>query len=248
MKQELAERQEQPQQVATVTDTASIMAVISRAASDPNTDVEKLERMMAMYERMESRQSEVAFNAALTQLQADLPEITERGQIKHGEKIISTYAKWEDVNRVIKPILKDHGFGLSFRVDTADKVHVEAVLSHDSGHSERTSITLPSDSSGSKNPVQAVASSVSYGKRYTAGALLNLTSGGEDDDGSTAVQVATIDDKQKSILADLIAATETNEALFLKWVFPNGGQHTLDEIPASMFKKCETQLKRKLGK
>jgi len=40
------------------------------------------------------------------------------------------------------------------------------------------------DTSGSKNGVQAVASSVSYGKRYTAGLLLNITTTGEDDDGN----------------------------------------------------------------
>ncbi|HET9820175.1 MAG TPA: ERF family protein, partial [Rhodanobacteraceae bacterium] len=56
------------------------------------------------------------------------------------------------------------------------------------GHREETSITLPADTSGSKNAVQAVASSTSYGKRYTAGALLNLTSHGEDDDAFSAVK------------------------------------------------------------
>ena len=42
---------------------------------------------------------------------------------------------------------------------------------------------LPADISGGKNPLQAIGSSTSYGKRYTAGALLNITSRGEDDDG-----------------------------------------------------------------
>jgi hypothetical protein len=42
------------------------------------------------------------------------------------------------------------------------------VLSHELGHSEETTMTLPLDTSGSKNNVQAVGSSTSYGKRYTA--------------------------------------------------------------------------------
>lgn len=58
------------------------------------------------------------------------------------------------------------------------------MLSHRAGHREVTSIVLPVDTSGSKNGVQAVASSVSYGKRYTAGLLLNITTTGEDDDGN----------------------------------------------------------------
>ncbi|MNE66080.1 ERF superfamily protein [compost metagenome] len=61
------------------------------------------------------------------------------------------------------------------------------MLSHRDGHRETTSILLPADATGSKNAVQAVASSVSYGKRYTAGALLNFTTTGEDDDGQGAI-------------------------------------------------------------
>ncbi|WP_122221652.1 phosphoadenosine phosphosulfate reductase family protein [Pseudomonas syringae group genomosp. 3] len=56
---------------------------------------------------------------------------------------------------------------------------------------EATSIVLPVDATGSKNGVQAVASSVSYGKRYTAGLLLNITTTGEDDDGNGPVAQLT---------------------------------------------------------
>ena len=33
-------------------DAGTLMSVISRAASDPNTDVDKLERLLGMYERI----------------------------------------------------------------------------------------------------------------------------------------------------------------------------------------------------
>ena len=52
-------------------------------------------------------------------------------------------------------------------------------------------MVLPVDTSGSKNGVQAVASSVSYGKRYTAGLLLNITTTGEDDDGNGPAATVT---------------------------------------------------------
>ncbi|UVN13408.1 hypothetical protein FBPa19_0019 [Pseudomonas phage vB_PaeP_FBPa19] len=98
-----------------------------------------------------------------------------------------SYALWEDINERLKPILAKHGFALTFRTPRNEKgVEVEGVLSHRGGHSERTSMLLPADTSGNKNAVQAVASSVSYGKRYTAGALLNYTTHGEDDDAFTA--------------------------------------------------------------
>ena len=166
-----------------VAEGAAILAVISRAAADPATDVEKMERLMAMYERMEDRKARAEFAADLAEMQDSLPSIGERGNAAGRY----TYALWEDINAAIKPILKRHGFALSFRTDFTDGIAVTGVLSHRSGHQEETTIKLPADNSGNKNAVQAVASSVSYGKRYTAGALLNLTSHGEDDDAFTAV-------------------------------------------------------------
>ncbi|MBL7230493.1 MAG: ERF family protein, partial [Pseudomonas sp.] len=97
----------------------------------------------------------------------------------------STYALWEDINEMIKPVMAKYGFALTFRTPRNERgIEVEGVLSHRAGHREVTSIVLPVDASGSKNGVQAVASSVSYGKRYTAGLLLNITTTGEDDDGN----------------------------------------------------------------
>lgn len=177
------------------TDAASLMEVISRAANDPNTDVDKLERLLALYERITDRTAKAAYNAALALMQPQLPVITERGEIKNNAGAVqSTYAKWEDINDAIKPILASHGFGLSFRTGRAEGgITVTGVLSHSAGHSEETTITLPIDASGSKNNVQGVGSSTSYGKRYTAGALLNLTSRGEDDDGQRGGMSAALE-------------------------------------------------------
>jgi len=168
--------------MAAPSEAASLLSVISRAASDPNCDIDKMERLMAMHERMIERQAAAEFARDLAEVQTKLPSIKERGEVTGRYK----YALWEDINDTIKPILTKYGFALSFRTDFAEGIAITGVLSHRGGHSERTTIKLPADPSGGKNPVQAVASSVSYGKRYTAGALLNLTSYGEDDDGRKA--------------------------------------------------------------
>lgn len=165
-------------------EAVGMLPMIERAARDPNVDVDKMERLMSMMERVESRHAEAAFATDLAEMQDELPSIGERGNAAGRY----TYALWEDINAAIKPVLKRHGFALSFRTDFTDGISVTGVLSHKGGHKIDTTIKLPADASGNKNAVQAVASSVSYGKRYTAGALLNLTSHGEDDDAFTAVQ------------------------------------------------------------
>lgn len=185
----IAHRQDTPAAVIQPAgESATILQVIQRAAADPQCDIEKMERLMSMHERFLAKQAEQQYAEALAMMQQELPVITERGGIKDkGGRIQSTYALWEDINEAIKPILAKHGFALTFRIPRNERgIEVEGVLSHRAGHRETTSILLPADTSGNKNAVQAVASSVSYGKRYTAGALLNFTSCGEDDDGQSA--------------------------------------------------------------
>lgn len=185
---ELMVMQENGQAIPAVrTEAASLMEVISRASSDPNTDVDKLERLMAMYERIKSAEAKRAYTIALRVAQREIPVISEQGKTDK-----TTYALWEDVNDVIKPILDRNSLNLSFRCGQTPegRILVTGVLAHDDGHSEETTISLPSDTSGSKNAVQAVGSSTSYGKRYTAAALLNITSRGQDDDGKKAGKVS----------------------------------------------------------
>lgn len=204
MSTQIIERQDTAVAVP-VSESATILQVIQRAAADPQCDIEKMERLMAMHERMQARSAEAEFNAAMARMQIEMPSIAERGAIKVNGSVRSNYATFEDINDVVKPVMKEYGFAISFRVDNeGSMIKVTGVLMHQAGHREETSMLLPSDSSGSKNSVQAVGSSVSYGKRYVMSALLNITTRGEDDDGYAAVPAATVTDAQAKQLQGLL--------------------------------------------
>lgn len=226
---------------AAIAETSAIVQMIERAASNPAVDIDKMERLLEMQERVLNRRSREAYMAAFAQMQPALPEIAERGK-GHGN---ITYALWEDVNAAIKPILSAHGFGLSFRVGRAsDKITVTGILSHRDGHSEETTMELPLDQSGSKNAVQAVGSSTSYGKRYVAGALLNLTSRlreDRDDDGAAAGLGETITDEQAIMLRELIEAKEADKAAFLKFFKID----RLGDLPAGKYDQAAGMLRQK---
>lgn len=193
----------------------SLMAVISRAAENPNTNVDNLERLLGMYERIKAQSAKAEYFAAMSQMQDELPSIKERGEIKIGNTPGQKYALWEDINAAIKPVLKRHGFALSFRTGMVEtKISVTGVLSHSGGHSEETTMLLPSDTSGSKNAVQAVGSSTSYGKRYVASALLNLTTGEVDDDGKAAGAGDLIDDDQIQTIMDMLKRDDMDKDKF----------------------------------
>lgn len=226
---------------------ASIFDVIARAAGDPTFDVEKLERLMAMEERVAGRNAQAAFASAFAQMQQDLPTIAERGV---GDKKMK-YALWEDVNEAIRPVLAKHGFGLSFKTGrSTDRVTVTAILMHRVGHSEETTLELPVDTSGSKNAVQAVGSSTSYGKRYTAQALLNLVSRDgieHDDDGRGARESAApahITEEQADKIEDLIGEVGADREKLFRYLKIT----SLLDIYANRFDDVVRLIETKRGK
>lgn len=234
-------------------ETTAIISMIERAARDPAVDIDKMERLMLMQERAMERNARAAYAEALALLQPELPSVARNGKIIVTDKtdrskvIQSTaYARWEDINEAIKPALAKHGFSLSFKVGMASdgKITVTGILMHREGHQEETTITLPHDSTGSKNAVQAVGSSTSYGKRYTAGMLLNLTSHGEDDDGKGADQPATITDEQVEELVEMIDSVGAHKGRFLQHL----RVETLADLPASRFDEAVAALNAKRGR
>lgn len=224
-------------------DATAIIQMIERAALNPAVDIDKMERLLEMQERVMVRQAKADYMAALADMQPELPVIEERGGIKdRAGKVQSTYALWEDINEAIRPVLARHGFSLSFRTgQDGAQIIVTGVLGHRSGHSEETTMHLPADGSGSKNAVQAVGSSTSYGKRYTAQALLNLTSRGEDDDGKAAGAGQAISQDQLEEIMALMEEVGADREKFLNYLQIDG----LSDMPQAKFRKAITALEAK---
>ncbi|WP_278939908.1 ERF family protein [Pseudomonas helleri] len=205
------------QTVAPISTDNSILAVISRAAADPTCDIEKMERLLAMHERMQAKTAEAAFNAAMAEMQCEIPTVGQGALNTHTDK---TYATLDDINVTLKPIMQTHGFAISFKVEnTAAGVSVTGILMHRDGHREETTMLLPVDIGKGRNAVQAVGSSTTYGKRYVMCALLNITTGEmQDDDGHGAGD--TGDDLREQVVTDILERVDqTKDAEELKAVW-----------------------------
>jgi len=170
-----------------VIEEPTAVSMFERLAKDPSVDVEKLERLIQMQERIMRHNAKSAFDSAFAQMQAALPEITERGQIAVKGIVRSTYAKLEDIHAAIKPVLKAHGFAIRHRTEWPDDrtgiIRIVGILSHEQGHAEESVFEAPLDRSEYRTDIQSMGSTVSYGRRYTTLDLLNITTRGADDDG-----------------------------------------------------------------
>lgn len=194
----------------------SILAVISRAAADPACDIDKMERLMAMHERMQAKDAEQKFNEALALLQSEIPTVFEGAQNKHTG---NTYADLDDITRTVKPFMSKHGFSITFKVsNNAAAVSVTGILLHSGGHREDTTLVLETDKGPGRNAVQALGSTVTYGKRYAMCSLLNITTGDKaDDDGAASSSVQMITPAQaKQVQALLDKCSEAVHANFEK--------------------------------
>ncbi len=202
----------------------NLLTMIADAARDPNMNVEKMERLMAMHERLVANQQRTAFMAAMGRLTPKLPEI----------------ARLEDIDRAIRPLIAEEGFSMSFDSIPVDgKVRVTCKLSHAEGHFETKQIDLPLDNSGSKNGAQSVISTVSYGRRALVKMFFNLIEAGEDTDGNSA-EVISAD--QAIAIRDLIKESGANERNFLELI---AGTQSIEEIPARDYKRVMNALETK---
>lgn len=224
-------------------DSGVILRMIDKLAAKPDVDLMRVEQMFDLYERAQAHEARLQFDASLSDMQPNLPVIEARGRIKNNAgKTQSNYARWEDCVEKINPIVSRYGFALSFNTTNVEsnQVTVTCTLSHQSGHRESTSLTLPFDSSGSKNTVQSIGSSLSYGKRYTAFALLNIVSRGEDDDGLSAGS-NRISDEQAQAIRDLVESTGSDLNKFLTAFQVD----QIQDLPAKAYDRAVSLLSRK---
>jgi hypothetical protein len=172
----------QEEGLARVQETSGLALVVERLAANPDVDVAKLEKIIELQERILAHQAEAEFNSAFALMQPEIPTIIERKQGDAGKWM---FAPLEDIIAPMRQILSRHGFSISHSTEWPDgkTVKVIGLLTHRGGHARRSEFQATADQTGSKNAIQALGSSVSYGKRYTTKDLLCIVTAGEDDDG-----------------------------------------------------------------
>jgi len=151
-------------------------------------DIQSIEKLVKLHNDFEEREARKMFFAGLSRFQSQLPIIEKKGKAgfdhrNGGGRTEYTYAKLEDIAKAIKPLLVENG--LSYRYEQKHDplmITVTCVITHKDGHEERTEMSGAADNSGKKNPIQQVASTVSYLRRYTMTGALGITVSDEDDD------------------------------------------------------------------
>ena len=168
------------------TPDAMLMYAMSQGAT-----LEHLEKLYALKRQWEQDEARKAFVADLAAFKAEPLEIRKNKKVgyttKEGDFVGYEHADLAEVVRVVAPALARHS--LAHRWDVArqgDRIHVTCILQHAGGHSEALTLDGAPDNSGKKNPLQQVASTITFLERYTLMALCGVAASGDDDDGRGA--------------------------------------------------------------
>ena len=242
---------------------STVLALIERVALDPCADVEKLERMMAMYERLKAKEAEFAYNEAKGRILKKLARIKiiknrsvlyemESGKPQKGTYEAFKYAPLEEIDKHLRPLLAKEDMDLSYSDEPREDggILIRGRLKHlPGGHYEDSFMPAPLDTTGGKSNVQAVGSTNSFLRRYVACNIFNIVVVGDDDDGTGG----TIDEAQTKTILDLITKAKIGPR-FLKYMKAQSIEKVgsleaaVATIPARDYRKAISTLEEHIGK
>lgn len=216
------------QEVA-VTQGSSISDLIQFAITG-KADLDKLEKLLVLKRQEEADLARKFYHKAMAAFKANPPKIDKDKDVAYGTTKYS-HASLGNITEKISTELSKYGLSASWTTKQNGQICVTCRITHEFGHSEETTLCAPSDTSGAKNAIQAIGSTITYLERYTLLALTGLATYDDDDGKAAGVPVELISEKEQHQLADLLIAKEIKESKFLEYM----KVASLAEIPKTKF-------------
>lgn len=202
-----------------------------RAALEQKADVAQMKGLLELHLQWEAAQAEKAYNAAMARFKKVCPPtITKDKTVSYGKGQGATTYNHASLGHELDEItnlLGEHGFSVEHDVDVAPdfkRISVTCIITHEGGHSKTTTIPGPPDTSGSKNSIQQIASTVTYLRRHTLECRLGIATRDEDTDGR-APEVEAPEGH-----SPIPARAEKAIGAFRKWIATKEGDTTQKDL------------------
>ena len=224
-----------------------ILAMISRAAENPATDISKLKELLALEREVRQERAAGSFAEDMRKAPSEMAPVVRDAENTHTK---SKYARLETIDAEIRPIYTRHGFSLTFNsVPAASGLTITCEVLHSSGHCKRYELSGALDTAGAKGTdnktsIQGLGSTASYLRRYLTCLIFNITLKNEDRDGNA---MGFITEQQVNTILDMFTACDMDLASQSKFLdFVNA--ETVNEIPRRNYEKGMVALRTKLRK
>lgn len=236
-----------------VSEGDAFLAMIERAARDPQVDIDKMERLLDRRERMDAQERVRAFNSAMAAAKAEFEPIVKRHLVdfvnKDGKRTTYKHEDLADISAAVDPVLARHGLNTRYRATSNpnEPITCTCIVTHEGGHFEETTLSAGADTTGGKNSIQGIASTLSYLQRMTKKAALGLAAA-RDDDGrlaGAATAAERITEQQVAELNSLLQKTP-EPAANVQIIFQHFKIDNLSELTPDQYRKTVSQLSKKL--
>lgn len=227
---------------------AAVLSIIERMARDPNIDPDRVERFLVMAREDRAERARIAFNAAMSACQAELPRVLRDARNTHSG---AAYARLESIAKATAPIIARHGFSLSFDTEPSPiqgNLRVTCTCAHEAGHERAYHLDLPPDTAGAqgkanKTPIQGIGSTITYARRYLVLQVFNiaLTNDPHDTDGAP---VGGSEDAVSDEQADELRQALTKHRIGIDEFLRHYGAESVPDLPASKFKEAMAEIER----
>lgn len=227
-------------------ESAALISMIERAARDPNVDIDKMERLFQMHERIDRQRRETAYNSAMASAQAELVPVARK---LNNSQTKSKYADLAALSEAAMPVIYRHGFGIShseFKSDRAGHLGVRAEVTHASGFSKLYDFHIPMDGTGLKGnanmtATHAYGSTFSYGRRYSTCGVFNIAT--KDDDGNAAGAKPSAESATVEQITQLIKDSGSS----LTWFLETYSVETLEDLTGKQRDEIRSKLTAKIA-
>jgi hypothetical protein len=159
--------------------------MLLQMAMSQNADLDRMQRLMEMQFQWEAKQAEKAYVQAMADFKKEAIFISKD---KENKQYGSRYTSIGNLVNTVTPILGKYGLSGEWDLDQGGAdIRVGYTITHALGHKGVTKwMTVQKDTSGAKNPLQQVKSSITYAKITTFELATGLasTEGNVDDDGN----------------------------------------------------------------
>jgi hypothetical protein len=176
---------DQPQPLATTNGASPVDTLLNAIQRHPDMDLVKLEKLMELAERWRAAEAKRAYVRAFALFKKNMPDVVKDMLNK---QYGSDYSSLANLVNTTSRVLGEYGLHANWKPDQSDGIKLTCVITHEDGHSEEVWLKGPPDTSGQKNPLQQIKSTLTYLEGATFQAITGVVarSACADDDGNGA--------------------------------------------------------------
>jgi len=239
-------------------ESAALIHLIERLARDPAADLDKMQKLLEMRERIVAQEALTRFNDAMSAAQSEMTRVSADSS---NPQTRSRYASFAAIDRALRPIYTKHGFNISF--DTGDEapencVRVLAFVAA-GGHNRTYHLDMPADGKGARGndvmtKTHATMSAITYARRGLLKMIFNIAEG-DDDDGNAAshrntqTESGSISEAQadelRVLLQDIAVEAGLRGGANVKAFCQYYKIDLIEDLPAITFDRAKTALQNK---